>query len=714
MKTLTIATLSAAVALAVPAGTADGTTFHVNGACGNNGWTGTSSDCTPPHGPKRTIQAAIEAAAHGDEILVWPDTYQERINLLGKAVIVHSQAGPEMTIIDGQRTGTVVTCVNGEGPGTVVEGFTVTGGLASLGGGMYNGGSSPTVRDCVFTDNEGEIGAAMRNQHGSSPLIERCSFIGNFATHAGGGMINSEGQPVIRDCLFLQNTAETFGAVVNLNLEEGSPAFVNCQFLQNESLSVFAVTGDGGGADWVNCVFSRNTNMANPSGQVGTLHGVEGETLVANCTFSDNIGAGLTEDYYSMLLVRNSIIWGHTVTSIQGSPTVTYSDVEGGWSGAGNIDEDPLFVQAGTDNVRLSVGSPCVDAGDNDSIPPGIDTDIDGNPRILDGVVDMGAYEGEFDGEPAAAGDSDFDQGEFTILIPNGDTLDPLQSAAAVVVNTSGPDDATFVLEEYDGDVHPGADGYSELSCVLGVETSLENGQYHATLFIPFDAAAVGGVNPVEINLTCYDPTVGNWALAVAGNAVNSPGHDGPVGDRMLSLDGGPWSVSNELGDYGVHWDPALQQGFAWANVDHETDFGVGGALCPADCLQTPDGSVTIEDFLALLRRWGEASVGAPCDIDFDGMIDVEDFLALLDSWGVCPQAALPAAAGASGRAGFSLPAQARVRSADIDGDGRVGHSDLETVQMSWGPCDPDCDADLNTDGRVDTRDVLMLLADWR
>jgi hypothetical protein len=262
--------------------------------------------------------------------------------------------------------------------------------------------------------------------------------------------------------------------------------------------------------------------------------------------------------------------------------------------------------------------------------------------------------------------------------------------------------------------MYPGAGGYSELSCILGVETSLENGQYHATMFIPFDAAALGAVDPLDINLTCYDPAVGNWSLAVAGNTADSPGFDGPVGDRTLSLDGGPWNLSNELGDYGVYWDPALQKGFAWANVDYEGDFGLGGALCPADCLQTPDGHVTIEDFLALLRRWGEASVGSPCDIDFNGVIDAEDFLALLDSWGVCPQAAMPAAAGADGGASFSFPAPAPVRSADIDGDGSVGRGDLQVLQSSWGPCDPNCDADLNTDGRVDGRDFLMLLAAWR
>jgi hypothetical protein len=172
--------------------------------------------------------------------------------------------------------------------------------------------------------------------------------------------------------------------------------------------------------------------------------------------------------------------------------------------------------------------------------------------------------------------------------------------------------------------------------------------------------------------------------------------------------------MSNEIGDYGVYWDPALRRGFAWANVDVAQDFGLGMALCPADCLQTPDGEVSIVDFLALLRRWGESSVGSPCDIDFDGVIDVDDFLALLDSWGVCPRAAKPATAGAAGGASFSFPANALVRSTDIDGDGSVGRGDLRIMQSSWGPCDHNCDADLNGDGLVDVRDFLVLLAAWK
>jgi len=95
-----------------------------------------------------SIQAAIDAAVSGqDEVVVSPGTYLENINFMGKAVTVRSTSGdPADTIIDGGGNGTVVTCDSGETSTTVLDGFTITNGSATYGGGMYNlNSSSPTV-----------------------------------------------------------------------------------------------------------------------------------------------------------------------------------------------------------------------------------------------------------------------------------------------------------------------------------------------------------------------------------------------------------------------------------------------------------------------------------------------------------------------------------------------------------------------------------------
>ena len=82
--------------------------------------------------------------------------------------------------------------------------------------------------------------------------------------------------------------------------------------------------------------------------------------------------------------------------------TINYSDVQGGWTGEGNIDTDPCFVEMGywdANNIlfdsdyHLLPSSPCIDAGDPNYIASPNDTDLDGKPRVMGGRIDMGAYE---------------------------------------------------------------------------------------------------------------------------------------------------------------------------------------------------------------------------------------------------------------------------------------------------------------------------------
>ncbi len=104
-------------------------------------------------GDQPTIQAGINAAVNGDEVVVAIGTYNETINFGGKAITVRStdpnDAGVVLnTIINGGGSGSVVTCNSGEGSDTVLSGFVITGGFAAFGGGMRNSNSSPTVTNC--------------------------------------------------------------------------------------------------------------------------------------------------------------------------------------------------------------------------------------------------------------------------------------------------------------------------------------------------------------------------------------------------------------------------------------------------------------------------------------------------------------------------------------------------------------------------------------
>ncbi|MHC4218202.1 MAG: right-handed parallel beta-helix repeat-containing protein, partial [Planctomycetota bacterium] len=632
----------------------------------------------------------------------------KNLDFEGRLITVRSAGGPENCVIDCQGSGRAFVLSNSETSEAVIQGFTITNGSAGVGGAMMLSPADASIVNCVFTNNTADIAGALRHDGLVQLVLSGCTFSGNTAV-VGAGTVASFGPGSLRlvDCVFADNEAEGVGAVASEQLDT---AFVNCVFARNRAGFVAGALGDASGTlRLINCVLSRNE--ADVAGGVDSVNDL---SEVLNCTVAGNLGGGLR--MRPSVVVKNSVLWGNSLWQLEFPGTVvSNSDVQGGWPwGAGNIDEDPLFVQVGTDNVRLSIGSPCVNAGDNAALPLDVfdldgdgDTseplpvDLDGNPRVQAVVVDMGAYEGEFDAEAAAAGESDFDGGEFIVLVPTGGGLDPLESAAVLVVNTSGPDDATFVVTEYEGDIHPGAGGYSELSCILSLETSLEDGQFLATLFVPFPAGGLDPIDPVQVNLTRYDASAGNWSLAATGNVADSPGFDGPVGNRVVSLEGGAWGVTTEPGDYGVYWDPAAQQGFAWANVDVAQDFGLGVTFCPADCRQTPDGEVDIVDFLEMLITWGDAAGGGPCDIDFDGVIGMADFLAMLDDWGPCAPAAVAA------------DERTIDRSPNIDGNAVVGRANLAALRASWGPCAGDCPEDLDGDGVVGVRDLLIVLAAW-
>jgi hypothetical protein len=135
-----------------------------------------------------TIQGAISAAATGDTVQVAPGTYVENLNFLGRAILVTSEQGPDVTIIDGNQAGPVVTFASGEGRQSVLNGFTVRNGNASAS--TYDGG-----------------GIRIAN---SSPTITGNYIMYNSAADGGGGIAISFGSPLIQGN-FIKNNGQTSG-----------------------------------------------------------------------------------------------------------------------------------------------------------------------------------------------------------------------------------------------------------------------------------------------------------------------------------------------------------------------------------------------------------------------------------------------------------------------------------------------------------------------
>jgi hypothetical protein len=567
------------------------------------------------------------------------------------------------------------------GSSAFVSGCEFTGNFAHNGGALNIYNSEVTVAGSAFDDNEGEGGGAMIVRTGSV-VVTGCRFVGNTAQMAGAIMTTYGAEAAFEDCLFSHSQSNFAVGAVSAT---GPTTLVNCAFVRNSTgqLGGGLVVADS--ATLVNCLFSKCEG-----GRGGGVY-VGADSTLVNCTIADSTGSGVMVLDGVTAQLSNCILWGNSHGQIVEDPeepgavvVVRNSDVQDGWPGAGNIDADPLFVQPGTDDLRLAFGSPCVNAGRNSAVPPGVTTDLAGNPRIQDGVVDMGAYEGEFDAMPPAQAADDLDQGERVALVPGGGWPDPLENAFVIAKNTSGPDNGTFVVTQYTNDLHPGAGGYSAAGDVLRNETSLADGEHLTTLYLPFGAGDIGRADPLHVDVTWFDPAAGNWSLAVAANTAPSPGFGGPIGDRITAQGDDSWGLTRELGDYGVYWDPAAQQGFAWAYVDHAGDFGLGVALCPADCRQTPDGRVSVMDLLAMLAAWGAAAGGGPCDVDMNGVVDRDDLQALVGTWGRCPQRSIWGGGARGGARPVAASTARRLAWADRDGDGVVSARELMRLMSRW------------------------------
>jgi hypothetical protein len=193
----------------------------------------------------------------------------------------------------------------------------------------------------------------------STTTIKNCTISGNVALDGGGGGIYSCGHP--------------FSGSVRLEVADSV-------------ISGNQASWNGGG------VFCGSRTI----------------TTLANCTLAGNTthasAEGGAAQFYSHLdaAISNCVLWGNApdeMSAIDGpDPVVSYSDVQNGWPGEGNVDKDPLFVDPPND-YHLSPGSPCIDSGDPNFIAGPDERDIDGQMRVWDGdddgvwIVDMGSDE---------------------------------------------------------------------------------------------------------------------------------------------------------------------------------------------------------------------------------------------------------------------------------------------------------------------------------
>ena len=420
-----------------------------------------------------TIQAAIDDCNNGDVVIVEPNVYtgtgNRDLDFGGKAITVRSTDPNDPAVV----AATVINCEgsdsdkhrgfrfhNGEGADSVVAGLTITNGYG------------PEINISGYGPPQ-SVGGGIFCQNNSSPTISKCLIYNNRARQ-GGGICCYASSPTISHCIIRNNSTFNFGVGGGIRCFESNITVEHCAITNNSCTAV------GG----FSC--SRDSHSA----------------------------------------ISHSIVWGNGAREVKVSTsddddnsylTVSYSDIEGGeggvgvgrlatliW-GAGNIESDPIFADPVNDDYHLYGTSPCIDAGDPCySASPG-ETDIDGDTRVVNGRIDIGADEYNIEETIIEVLASEFD---FSATLcnpqPNNQVL--------YISNGSGGTLEWEITESCSWLEAAPANGISTgdvNEVILSVDsTGLDPGSYYCELVITAEGAT-NSPQIVQVNLVIYEPLIG-------------------------------------------------------------------------------------------------------------------------------------------------------------------------------------------------------------
>jgi hypothetical protein len=381
---------------------------------------------------------------------IYTGTGDVDLAITNKTLTIASQNGASKTVIN--CNGNVNTShrgflFTGSGSSTVtskLQGVTIENGVingsasTSVGGAISCANSSLTLTSCSFVKNNAYLGGACANDASSTITFSLCSFSSNSSGSAGGVASDNEGgKNIFVGCQFIGNS----GNVIFNN--KGTNSTTNCSFTNNNGEFSLGIIEESGADQIYGCHFTTNTGTpciyanttitidssvftGNTSGAISAYGGNSG--LVRNCIFSKNSapkggainnagGYSLYLEYCSFnantassfasggaiynadatLNLIDDILWGDSapgstgqeIDNEFGTTTVSYSDLQTGFAGTGNLKADPLFAGAASGNLHVTATSPCIKAGTPIS---GLTKDLDGNARPTKPT--MGAYEG--------------------------------------------------------------------------------------------------------------------------------------------------------------------------------------------------------------------------------------------------------------------------------------------------------------------------------
>ena len=398
-----------------------------------------------------SIQAAINAAALHDTVLVSPGTYYENINFRAKGIVLashyilsHDTADIDSTTINGSQP-TIpdsASCViiAGKVPSAAMDssamiiGFRITGGTGTKWNDEHNPGN-------IYREGGGILVQYLspRILHNHITFNTATDLSGGMASAGGGAIRCGDSDPLIQNNV-IDNNQGRYGAGIVFNF---------CGGVIRNNLIAHNTGGQdfGGSGIWIYGVNAQSSPRI-----------ITNNTVIYN--YAGGPGGGIRA-WSTSMTVTNNILWGNTASngpqifSGQSTSTVWYNDVQGGYTGEGNINLNPDFDAT---NYYLSQSSPCIDKGDSSSVYNDLDdTANPGNAKFPSkGTLrnDMGAYGGPFCTLLSSLNTIWTGSGKETNLGPSPDIRiipNPVRDQAIIAMNISSDEKLVTELVDMNG-----------------------------------------------------------------------------------------------------------------------------------------------------------------------------------------------------------------------------------------------------------------------
>lgn len=354
------------------------------------------------------IQAGIDSAATGDTVVVADGTYtgagNKNIDFLGKGILVTSENGPELTVIDCQGSGLGFYFTDGEDSTSVLRGLTIqNGGMVDEAAGIYCYASSPTIEgNTIRGGSVSNEGGGILCTAGSSPIIVGNTITGNLVYTAGGrggGISCSGSSPTITGNTITANRITPWGPGAGIYCYESSPTIIG------NTIEADSTYGLGGG---ISC--ERSSPWIEGNTIMDCLGGDSGGGIAcidnSSPTIVNNTITGNAGDYAGGIYCRDSspIIRGNTVADNEAwsgcvgivcmnysSPTITGNTITGNQSDYGgggilcdNYSSPMILDNAITENVSAWANGGGIECNSH-SAPILISNTIAGNVAGGDG-----------------------------------------------------------------------------------------------------------------------------------------------------------------------------------------------------------------------------------------------------------------------------------------------------------------------------------------